>query len=144
MNMFSGFDIRGRYGEGMTKEYVWNVGKALADWLPEEGPVIVAHSEKANPEVLSAVVEGLRLQGRAVIDGGVGDKAAMVHLSGTTQAAGGVVVSHDELEDLETLELFQETATPITSDNGLSEIAALIEAGNFVPAAIKGEFFHGR
>lgn len=139
MSMFSGFDIRGRFGDTLTVEYVWNVGKALADWLPQDGAVVVVSSPTANPAVIKAIVEGIRLQGRAVVDGGEGDKAALVHIAGTAEAAGGVLVGHDELEKLETIELYQETIAPITSDSGLTEIAALIDAGNFVPAATKGD-----
>lgn len=137
--MFSGFDIRGRFGDTLTVEYVWNVGKALADWLPEDGTVIVVSSPTANAGVVKAVIEGVRLQGRNVIDGGQGDKATLVHVAGSTQSAGAVLIGHDDLENLETIELFQEDITPITSDTGLSQIAALVEAGNFVPAAVKGD-----
>ena len=137
--MFSGFDIRGRFGETLSVEYVWNVGKALADWLPQDGKIIVVKNSTANPAVVKAVIEGVRLQGRAVVDGGEGDKAALVHIAGDDQVAGGILVGHDDLENLETIELYQETMAPITSDTGLSEIAALVEAGNFVPAAAKGD-----
>lgn len=138
-SMFSGFDIRGRYGETLTIEYVWNVGKALADWLPQDGQVVVVSSPTANPSVVKAVIEGVRLQGRAVVEAASGDKATLVHVAGEVEAAGAILVGHDDLENLETIELYQETVTPITSETGLSEIAALIEAGNFVPAATKGD-----
>lgn len=137
--MFSGFDIRGRFGETLTVEYAWNVGKALADWLPEEGRVVVVSSASAKPEVVKAVVEGLRLQGRNVIDGGQGDQQTLAQVSSASETAGGVLIAHDDLENLETIELYQENATAITSDTGLSQIASLIDAGNFVPAAVKGE-----
>lgn len=138
-SMFSGFDIRGRFGETLTIEYVWNVGKALADWLPQDGKVVVVSSPTANPGVVKAIIEGVRLQGRAVVEASQGDKATLVHVAGEVEAAGAVLVGHDDLENLETIELYQETVAPITSDTGLSEIAALIEAGNFVPAATKGD-----
>lgn len=137
--MFSGFDIRGRYGDTLTIEYVWNVGKALADWLPNDGRVVIVSSALAKPEVVKSVIEGLRLQGRNVIDGGQGDKETLIQISNGAETAGGILIGHDELEQLETIELYSEGAQAITSDSGLSEIAALIEAGNFVPAAIKGE-----
>lgn len=137
-SIFSGFDIRGRYGDTLTVEYVWNVGKALAEWLPQDGKVVVVSTSTANPGVIKAVIEGVRLQGRAVVEA-TGDKATLVHIAGEQEAAGAILVGHDDLENLETIELYQETVTPITSDTGLSELAALIEAGNFVPAAIKGD-----
>ncbi len=137
--MFSGFDIRGRFGETLTVEYSWNVGKALADWLPDEGRVVVVSSASAKPEIVKAVTEGLRLQGRNVIDGGQGDKQTLIQISAGSQTAGAVLIDHDDLEHLETIELYQENATPITSDTGLSQIASLVDSGNFVPAAVKGE-----
>ena len=139
MSMFSGFDIRGRFGDTLTVEYVWNVGKALADWLPQDGNIVVVSGQNANPHVVKAVIEGVRLQGRSVVDAGQGDKAALIHAAGETTTAGGILIGHDGLENLETIELFHETIAPITSDTGLSEIAALVEAGNFVPAATKGD-----
>lgn len=138
-NMFSGFDIRGRFGETLTVEYAWNVGKALADWLPQEGRVVIVSSASAKPEVIKAIIEGLRLQGRNVIDGGQGDRQTMIQISTASDTAGGVLIGHDDLENLETIELYQENATPITSDTGLTQIASLVDAGNFVPAAVKGE-----
>ena len=137
--MFSGFDIRGRFGDTLTIEYEWNVGNALADWLQQDGKVVVVSTPGANPDVVRSIIEGIRLQGRTVVDAGHGDKAALVHVAGEAQAAGGVLVGRDTLENLETIELYQETMAPITSDTGLFDIAALIEAGNFVPAATKGD-----
>jgi phosphomannomutase len=40
-NTFSAYDIRGRIEESLTVEYTWTVGKAFADWLPEQGSVVV-------------------------------------------------------------------------------------------------------
>jgi phosphomannomutase len=138
-SVFSAFDIRGRLGDSLTPEHVWNVGKALADWLPEDGRVVVVSTPDANETVLRAVIEGLRLQGRSVIDGGQGDAQTVVQISVGSRTAGGVLVARDPLQDLETIELFQENAVSITSDNGLVEISSLVESGNFVPAATKGE-----
>lgn len=139
MSMFSGFDIRGRFGETLTVEYVWNVGKALSDWLPQDGKIVVIKSAQANPTVVNAVIEGIRLQGRPVLDAGTGNKQQLMELEAGSNTAGAVVIGHDDLENLETIELFREDMTAIVSDSGLSEIAALVEAGNFVPAAAKGD-----
>lgn len=137
--IFSGFDIRGRLGESMTTEDAWTLGKAFADWLPEDGRVVVVASSTANATILKAVTEGLRLQGRDVIDGGQGDAQTVIQISVGSKTAGGILVGHDDLQDLETIELYEANAVLITSENGLSEISSLVEAGNFVPAAAKGE-----
>jgi phosphomannomutase len=138
-NIFSGFDIRGHIDDSLTPEYAWTVGKAFADWLPEDGPVVVVSDVAASLAIVKAAVEGLRLQGRNVIDGGQGDEQTIIQVSVASKTAGGVLVGHDDLEGLETIRLYQENAVAIGSDNGLIEISDLIEAGNFVPAAVKGE-----
>lgn len=137
--IFSGFDIRGRIDDSLTPEYAWNVGKAFADWLPEDGSVVVVVDPVASEPIVHAVIEGLRLQGRDVLDGGKGDLETLVRINADAKTAGGVLVARDDLQNMETIRLFQESAVAITSDNGLIEIADLVEAGNFVPAAVKGE-----
>ena len=70
-------DIRGTNDTGLTTEYSWNVGKAVADWLPTAGNVVVLYVP-AGLSTAQAIIEGLRLQGRSVVDGGVGDRDAAV------------------------------------------------------------------
>lgn len=123
----------------MSNEYVWNVGKALAEWLPYEGTVAVVSTDAASEILFKALVEGLRLQGRTVIDGGRGDQQTLSQINIGSKTAGGVLISHDALQQVEVITLFQENDTAITGDTGLQQISALVDAGNFVPAAVKGE-----
>lgn len=136
--LISAFDIRGTEATGLDVECAWNVGKALADWLPTAGSVVVL----GNPVVgklVDAVIEGLRLQGRNVIYGGIGDnEAAVAHIK-TSGLAGAVVVGHDNLENVHTISLLQENGQLITMETGLKEIREFVLAGNFVPAVAKGE-----
>lgn len=132
-------NIRGHADDSLTTEYVWNVGKGLAEWLPEEGDILVIKSEDAHSPSVHALVEGILLQGRNVEDLGTGDQHALVSNIGDKQAAGGVFIRHDGLQNLEIIELYDARGVLITADNGLTEIGELVEAGNFVPAATKGE-----
>lgn len=137
--IFSGFDIRGRIDDSLTPEYAWNVGKAFADWLPTDGPVVVVHQTVAAPSVTKALIEGVRLQGRSVIDGGEGDEQVARELLADRKAAGAFIVGHDDLQSVEFIQLLQENGVGVTSENGLLAISSLVESGNFVPAAVKGE-----
>jgi phosphoglucosamine mutase len=136
--IFSTDDIRGRAGESLTTEYAWNVGKGLAEWLPEEGSVIVVRSPLADDMTAHALTEGLLLQGRNVRDAGEGDLQTIVGAIGDNQAAGGALISHNELENLEIITLFDSRGVVVTSDTGLAEIGQMVESPNFVPAAEKG------
>ncbi len=136
--LISGYDIRGTDDTGLTVECAWNVGKALADWLSTTGSVVVVYVP-TQTQIANAVIEGLRLQGRNVIDGGNGDKEAAKTYVSTAGLSGAAVIGFDDLEKVITIELYQEEAKLIESENGLKSIRELIAAGNFVPAAAKGE-----
>lgn len=138
-NIFSSFDIRGRLDDSLTPEYAWNVGKAFADWLPEDGPITIVSDPTAESKIVHALIEGVLLQGRAVINGGQGDAQRLIELTADGRSAGSILVSHDAIQGLEIIQLYQEHGIAVSSDNGLIELSQLVEAGNFVPAAVKGE-----
>jgi len=138
-NIFSSFDIRGRLEDSLTPEYAWNVGKAFSDWLPEDGFIVVVSEQTAEPKIVNAVIEGIRLQGRAVMNGGQGGSERLIQLLANNRAAGSILVSHDGVQGLEIIQLYQEDGIAISSDTGLIEISELVDAGNFVPAAVKGD-----
>lgn len=132
------YDIRGTEATGLTVECAWNIGKALADWLPTVGNVAVAHHASQH-EVARAVIEGLRLQGRNVVDGSHGDKELVKSYIKTAGLSGGVLIDFDDLEKVTVIELYREDAKLVTAEDGLYDIRELVLAGNFVPAASKGE-----
>jgi hypothetical protein len=136
--LISAYDIRGTEETGLTVECAWNVGKALADWLPTAGNIVVVYIP-SQESLARGTIEGLRLQGRDVVDGGVGDKEKAKSYVLTASLAGAVVLGYDELDRMSTIELYQENAKLIDVSSGLKQIRELVQAGNFVPAATKGE-----
>jgi len=136
--LIGAYDIRGTEENGLTVECAWNAGKALADWLPEDGAVVVS-STPSQRRLADAVIEGARLQGRDVVDAGESDKDFVTSYIITGGLAGAVVVGFDDMDKVSTIELYQAGAKLIDSETGLHEIRELIEAGNFVPSAVKGE-----
>ena len=139
--LLSAYDIRGTEATGLTIECAWNVGKSLADWLPTDGDVVVGYIP-TQKNIADAVVEGLRLQGRNVIDGGNGDReTAKAHVM-SAGLSGAAVIGYDDEQKVTTIELYRENAKLIDSETGLKEIREVVQAGNFVPAAAKGELLH--
>ena len=135
--LISAYDIRGTEATGMTVDCAWNAGKALADWLPEEGSVVVS-STKEYKKLAEAVIEGLRLQGRDVVDAGQNDKNFVSSYVVTGGMAGAAVVGYDDMEKVITIEFYQEDGKLIDRESGLQAICDSVRAGNFVPAAAKG------
>lgn len=132
-------DIRGRTDDSLTTEYAWTVGKAFAEWLPEQGAIVVARGENTNETTAHALIEGLLLQGRDIIDAGQGVHQTLVDAIVDKKAAGGVLFGHDDLQAFEIIALYDAQGASVTTDTGLMEISQLVEAGNFIPAADKGE-----
>lgn len=135
--LISTYDIRGTEATGLTVECAWNVGKALAEWLPTSGRVLVA-GRADHATLIEATIEGLRLQGRDVLQGGELAKEQLAELVPSQHLSGAVLIGHDELTDEHTIELYQHEGRLVTSETGLQSIRDLIDAGNFVPAAVKG------
>jgi phosphomannomutase len=136
--LISAYDIRGTEETGLTVECAWNAGKALADWLPQDGNVVVAYTSDQE-KIARGVIEGLRLQGRNVVDAGTSNKDFVTSYVVMGGLAGGVIVGFDDMEKVTTIELYREGGKLIDGETGLKDIHALVQAGNFVPAAIKGE-----
>ena len=136
---FTAYDVRAKLQDGASLEFAWNVGRALAEWLPTSGSIAIMRGEAADEHLYSAVVEGVRLQGRDVCDASDGDKGMLITLINQVGHSGGVLVGHDQLTQEVTIELYREDGQLIDSDHGLQEIETSMKAGNFVPAAIKGD-----
>lgn len=134
---FSTNDFRGRADESLDTETAWNIGKAFAEWLPEDGPVVVVEVPGANYTTTHAVTEGLLLQGRDVLAGS-GDQTVIVNAIADGKAVGGVLLAHDELQGIEIVTLYDGQGVVLTSERGLGEVSAMVEAGNFVPMPEKG------
>ena len=135
-NIFSATDIRGSVGESLTTEYIWNAGKAFAEWLPDEGPIVVQAAE--GDGTAHALVEGLLLQGRNVFQAVSGDQVALTTAITDNQAAGGAAVQYEPTQNLAVITLFDRQGAAIIGES-LAEISQLAEAGNVVPAPEKGE-----
>lgn len=131
-------DFRGHVGDTLTPEVAWNIGKAVADYLPDDGVVVVVEAQGVNRPITHALIEGVLLQGRDVVAHSDGDQTAVVTGISDQQAAGGVLITHDELQDIEIITFYDARGVLMTSDVGVAEILTTAEAGNFEPATHKG------
>lgn len=140
-DIFKAYDIRGEVGSELNNDVAWAVGAALADWLPEAGAVAVGYDMRPDSkELAEALSEGLRLQGREVVNIGNVSTDMIYFAVGSLGLAGGAMVtaSHNPGK-YNGIKLCREEAKPIGIDTGLGDIRDAAMAGNFVPAAKKGE-----
>lgn len=141
MEIFKAYDIRGKVGSELTVDICENVGRAFADWLPEDGPVAVGRDMRPDSASLAAaIIEGLRLQGRTVWDIGEVTSDMIYFTVGKFGLAGGAMVtaSHNP-GDYNGIKLCREEAKPVGELSGLFDIRDKVVEDDFVPAGTEGK-----
>ena len=137
---FKAYDLRGRVPDELNPALARDIGIALAGQLPPGAIVLGRDVRLSSPELQAALSDGLRSQGREVIDIGVGGTEEVYFQVDHRGAAGGVMVtaSHNPM-DYNGMKLVREHARPISSDTGLFAISDAVEAGNLPsPVATPG------
>ena len=140
-DIFKAYDVRGRVGTELNAETSEQIGRAFADWLPESGVVAVGRDMRPDSaELASALINGLRLQGRDVWDIGEVTSDMIYFAVGNFGLAGGAMVtaSHNPGE-YNGIKLCREQAKPIGIETGLAEIRDAAADDIFAPAAVEGE-----
>jgi phosphomannomutase len=136
-SIFKAYDVRGKVGTQLTVEVAESIGKALADWLPEQGIVAVGRDMRPDSaELAAAVIKGLNDQGRDVIDIGEVTSDMIYFAVGSLKLAGGAMVtaSHNPGAD-NGIKLCREEARPIGLESGLADVRDAVISQTFKPAA---------
>jgi phosphomannomutase len=136
-NIFKAYDIRGKVGTELNADVAERVGKALADWLPNEGAVAVGRDMRPDSaELAAALIAGLEAQGRDVMDIGEVTSDMIYFAVGSNKLAGGAMVtaSHNPGE-YNGIKLCREEARPIGQESGLLEVRDAVAEQKFKPAA---------
>ncbi|TDK30002.1 phosphomannomutase [Luteimonas terrae] len=137
---FKAYDLRGRVPDELNPALARDIGIALAAQLPPGAIVLGRDVRLSSPDLQAALSEGLRSQGREIIDIGVGGTEEVYFQVDHLGAAGGVMVtaSHNPM-DYNGMKLVREHARPISSDTGLFAISDAVEAGDLpAPVATPG------
>ncbi|MET0328946.1 MAG: phosphomannomutase, partial [Luteimonas sp.] len=133
---FKAYDLRGRVPDELNTELARDIGIALSAQLPAGAIVLGRDVRLSSPALQAALSDGLRSQGRDIIDIGVGGTEEVYFQVDHLGAAGGVMVtaSHNPM-DYNGMKLVREQARPISSDTGLFTISDTIEAADLPPPA---------
>jgi phosphomannomutase len=119
--IFKAYDIRGKVGDQLNEEIIYNIGRAFADFLTVEGPVAVGFDMRPDSKAFAdSFMAGLVKQGRDVWDIGRIATDMIYFAVGANNLAGGAVVtaSHNP-GDYNGIKLCKEMAQPVSEDTGL-------------------------
>lgn len=143
-DIFKAYDIRGKVGSELNAEVAERVGKALAGWLPEDGPVAVGRDMRPDSaELASNLIKGLTEQGREVWDIGEVTSDMIYFAVGYFKLAGGAMVtaSHNPGE-YNGIKLCREGANGVGLDTGLAEIRDLATKNSFKTSGEQGKIIN--
>jgi phosphomannomutase / phosphoglucomutase len=127
---FKAYDIRGRVPDELNEDVAHRIGMSLADAL-RPGPIVLGRDVRlSSPPLQGALAEGLRGQGRDVVDIGLCGTEEVYFHTAHRGAAGGVMVtaSHNPM-DYNGMKLVRDGARPISGDSGLDALREQVLAG---------------
>lgn len=138
--IFKAYDVRGKVGTELNPEVAERIGKAFAHWLPTQGAIAVGRDMRPDSaDLANAIIEGIRSQGRDVVDIGQVTSDMIYFATGHHKLAGGVMVtaSHNPGE-YNGVKFCREEAKPVGEETGLFEVRDLVIANNFSAASEQG------
>lgn len=158
INSFKAYDIRGELGVNLNEAIAYRIGRAFAQILYQRYGDALAAEQKSELAMLKptivigndirhsseqlkqAAIVGMQDAGVDVIDLGMTGTEEVYFATSHYQALGGIEVtaSHNPI-NYNGLKLVKEHSKPISADDGLVEIQALAESGQFTTAEQAGK-----
>lgn len=150
-SIFRAYDIRGKFGSGITTELALALGRAFGTYVARDGvsEIAVGRDNRASGEELKrALIEGLVSTGATVYDIGMSTSPALYYAVGHWGIPGGINVtgSHNP-PDENGFKLVGEGNRPIAGDE-IVEMKRVIDGGVFRTGAgrvverdVKPEYF---
>lgn len=128
LSSFHDYDIRGIYPTGINEEFFYQLGKAIATYVIEPGPIGVGHDARiSGPALTKSLIQGITDVGRDVVALGLISTEIHNYASGTGRYVANVMVSasHNPKE-YNGAKIALRGAVPVHGSFGLPEIKALM------------------
>lgn len=134
--IFKAYDIRGIYGQDLTEEIAYKIGRAYATFVGCRKVVVARDIRPHSEPLFAALAKGITEQGADVIDLGYGSTPMSYFANGTLGADGGVMItaSHNTAE-WNGFKLCRAQAVPISGATGILDIERIVNEGSFAPKA---------
>lgn len=136
MSIFKAYDIRGIYGEALSDELAYKIGRAFVTFLNCK-KVVVGRDMRPHSEALKReLFRGLTGQGADVIDLGLASTPMSYFANAQLEADASIIItaSHNPGE-YNGFKLCREKAIPISGATGIKEIEQIVMDEAFDPLA---------
>jgi len=138
--IFKAYDVRGIYGEDLTDEIAYRIGRAAAQYLNVSQIAVGRDMRLSSPQLAAALIRGITDQGIDAIDLGMTTTDELYFAVGKFNYPAGVMItaSHNPGQ-YNGMKFCRAQAFPISLETGLADIRDLAISGNFVESAHKGQ-----
>lgn len=139
-SIFKSYDVRGIYGEKMSDEVAYRIGRAAAQYLNVSEIAVGRDMRISSPQLAAAFLRGVTDQGCNAIDLGMVTTDALYFAVGKFNYPAGVMItaSHNPGK-YNGMKFCRAQALPISLDTGLADIRDLAVSGNFTTPKHKGQ-----
>jgi phosphomannomutase len=136
---FKAYDLRGRIPDELNEDVAWRVGRAYAQFLSPGRVVVGRDIRLSSASLTDALCRGLADSGVDIDDIGICGTEGVYFATFNGNYDGGIMVtaSHNP-PDYNGMKFVRGQSRPISGDNGLKDIQALANAGDFPAAARRG------
>jgi phosphomannomutase len=138
-SIFKAYDVRGVYGQDLTEDTAYLIGRAAAQYLNVSEIAVGRDMRVSSPQISEALMRGITDQGTNVVDLGLITTDGLYFAVGKfNYAAGAMVTASHNPAKYNGIKFCREQARPISVDTGLGDIRDLAVSGDFKEPAKKG------
>lgn len=136
---FGSYDIRGVYPTDVSEELAYRIGRVYPRFLQGKKVAVGGDIRLSSPALKEALIKGLIESGCNVLDIGLCGTEMIYFVASHLNVDGGIMVtaSHNPKE-YNGMKFVKEEARPISSRNGLREIAKAVEEEDFLAVSPTG------
>ncbi len=134
--IFKAYDIRGIYGQDLTEDVAYAIGKAYVTFTGAKKVVLGRDCRPHSVPLQAALARGITELGADVIDIGLCSTPMNYYANGSLGAEGSIMItaSHNTAE-WNGFKLCRASAVPISGVTGIADIEKIVAEGSFAPAA---------
>ena len=135
--IFKAYDVRGIYGQTLTEDAAYKIGRAFVYFLKAKDVVVGTDMRLSSPKLSRAFMKGAADQGaNAILIGEVCTDAVYFASGFLNKPAVMFTASHNPPQ-YNGIKFCRENAIPINEDTGLKKIKSIIENNDYAKIKIK-------
>lgn len=140
MALFKAYDLRGKVPDEINEDIAYKIGRAYTRLYSPKKVAVGFDIRKESPLIHSGLIKGLTKGGADVLNVGLCGTEEVYFATFHHELDGGIMVtaSHNP-KGYNGMKLVGPEARPISEDNGLLDIKALVETADFTSYAVIGK-----